>query len=113
MIQRQKELKGEKGDKGDRGEAGAPGQGEDRENTPKPGGGGGGGLLQGLLGVGSIVAASIFNPLAAIMGGNYGGMPTNQPRDRVRPPKTNLLETINPFASLVVCLAERKMRKKK
>ena len=69
MIARQQELKGEKGDKGDQGEAGAPGQGEDRKNTPKPGGGGGGGFLQGLLGVGSIAAASIFNPLAALIGG--------------------------------------------
>tara|TARA_B100000287_G_scaffold122198_1_gene114039 strand:+ start:146 stop:2452 length:2307 start_codon:yes stop_codon:yes gene_type:complete len=98
MIQRQKELKGEKGDKGDQGE---PGQGEDRKDTPNQGGGGFfSNIGQGIVGAGSIVAASIFNPLAAIMGGNYGGMPINQPRDRVRPPKTNLLETINPFARL-------------
>jgi len=101
MIQRQKELKGEKGDKGDQGAPGTPGQGENRKDTPNQGGGGFfSNIGQGIVGAGSIVAASIFNPLAAIMGGNYGGMPTNQPRDRVTPPKTNLLETINPFARL-------------
>ena len=98
MIQRQKELKGEKGDKGDQGVPGVPGGGENRKDTPKKGGGGG--LLGGLLGIGSIAAASIFNPLAALRGGNYGGMPINQPRDGVTPPKTNFLEAINPFARL-------------
>ena len=110
MIQRQKELKGEKGDKGDQGE---PGQGEDRKDTPKQGGGGFfSNIGQGIVGAGSIVAASIFNPLAAIMGGNYGGMPINQPRDRVRPPKTNLLETINPFARLGGMFGRKKDEKK-
>ena len=101
MIERQKQLKGEKGEKGDTGATGEPGQGEDRKDTPKQDGGGFfSNIGQGIIGAGSIVAASIFNPLAAIMGGNYGGMPINQPRDRVTPPKTNLLETINPFARL-------------
>ena len=101
MIERQKQLKGEKGEKGDTGATGEPGQGEDRKDTPKQDGGGFfSNIGQGIIGAGSIVAASIFNPLAAIMGGNYGGMPKNQPRDRVTPPKTNLLETINPFARL-------------
>ena len=98
MIQRQKELKGEKGDKGDQGE---PGRGEDRKDTPKQGGGGFfSSIGQGIVGAGSIIGATLLNPFAAMMGGNYGGMPINQPRDRVRPPKTNLLETINPFARL-------------
>ena len=110
MIQRQKELKGEKGDKGEQGETG---QGEDRKDTPKQGGGGFfSNIGQGIVGAGSIVAASIFNPLAAIMGGNYGGMPINQPRDRVRPPKTNLLETINPFARLGGMFGRKKDEKK-
>ena len=110
MIQRQKELKGEKGDKGDQGE---PGQGENRKDTPNQGGGGFfSNIGQGIVGAGSIVAASIFNPLAAIMGGNYGGMPINQPRDRVRPPKTNLLETINPFARLGGMFGRKKDEKK-
>ena len=66
MIQRQKELKGEKGDKGDQGE---PGQGEDRKDTPNQDKGGFfSNIGQGIVGAGSIVAASIFNPLAAIMG---------------------------------------------
>ena len=110
MIQRQKELKGEKGDKGDQGE---PGQGEDRKDTPNQDKGGFfSNIGQGIVGAGSIVAASIFNPLAAIMGGNYGGMPINQPRDRVRPPKTNLLETINPFARLGGMFGRKKDEKK-
>ena len=101
MIQRQKELKGEKGDKGDQGAPGKPGQGEDRKDTPKQGGGGFfSNIGQGIVGAGSIIGATLLNPFAAMMGGNYGGMPINQPRDRVRPPKTNLLETINPFARL-------------
>ena len=113
MIQRQKELKGEKGDKGDQGAPGTPGQGEDRKDTPNQGGGGFfSNIGQGIVGAGSIVAASIFNPLAAIMGGNYGGMPTNQPRDRVSPPKTNLLETINPFARLGGMFGRKKDEKK-
>ena len=113
MIQRQKELKGEKGDKGDQGAPGTPGQGEDRKDTPKQGGGGFfSNIGQGIIGAGSIVAASIFNPLAAIMGGNYGGMPTNQSRDRVTPPKTNLLETINPFARLGGMFGRKKDEKK-
>ena len=113
MIQRQKELKGEKGDKGDQGAPGTPGQGEDRKDTPKQGGGGFfSNIGQGIVGAGSIVAASIFNPLAAMMGGNYGGMPTNQPRDRVTPPKTNLLETINPFARLGGMFGRKKDEKK-
>ena len=113
MIQRQKELKGEKGDKGDQGAPGTPGQGEDRKDTPNQGGGGFfSNIGQGIVGAGSIVAASIFNPLAAIMGGNYGGMPINQPRDRVTPPKTNLLETINPFARLGGMFGRKKDEKK-
>ena len=113
MIQRQKELKGEKGDKGDQGAPGTPGQGENRKDTPNQGGGGFfSNIGQGIVGAGSIVAASIFNPLAAIMGGNYGGMPINQPRDRVRPPKTNLLETINPFARLGGMFGRKKDEKK-
>ena len=113
MIQRQKELKGEKGDKGDQGAPGTPGQGEDRKDTPNQGGGGFfSNIGQGIIGAGSIVAASIFNPLAAIMGGNYGGMPTNQSRDRVTPPKTNLLETINPFARLGGMFGRKKDEKK-
>ena len=112
MIARQQEQKGEKGDKGDQGEAGAPGQGEDRKNTPKPGGGGGGGFLQGLLGVGSIAAASIFNPLAALIGGNYGGMPVGQQRgeqrDGVTPSNNKVLETINPFARLAGMFSRKK-----
>ena len=113
MIQRQKELKGEKGDKGDQGAPGTSGRGEDRKDTPKQGGGGFfSNIGQGIIGAGSIVAASIFNPLAAIMGGNYGGMPTNQSRDRVTPPKTNLLETINPFARLGGMFGRKKDEKK-
>ena len=110
MIARQQELKGEKGDKGDQGEAGAPGQGEDRKNTPKPGGGGGGGFLQGLLGVGSIAAASIFNPLAALIGGNYGGMPVGQQRGEqgVTPSNNKVLETVNPFARLAGMFSRKK-----
>ena len=112
MIARQQELKGEKGDKGDQGEAGAPGQGEDRKNTPKPGGGGGGGFLQGLLGVGSIAAASIFNPLAALIGGNYGGMPVGQQRgeqrDGVTPSNNKVLESANPFARLAGMFSRKK-----
>ena len=113
MIQRQKELKGEKGDKGDQGAPGTSGQGEDRKDTPNQDKGGFfSNIGQGIVGAGSIVAASIFNPLAAIMGGNYGGMPINQPRDRVTPPKTNLLETINPFARLGGMFGRKKDEKK-
>ncbi len=113
MIQRQKELKGEKGDKGDQGAPGKPGQGEDRKDTPKQGGGGFfSSIGQGIVGAGSIIGATLLNPFAAMMGGNYGGMPINQPRDRVRPPKTNLLETINPFARLGGMFGRKKDEKK-
>ena len=106
MIERQKQLKGEKGEKGDTGATGETGQGEDRKDTPKQDRGGFfSNIGQGLVGVGSILASAIFNPLAFLKGGNYGGMPKNQPSSGVTPPDKGkvaggLLETINPFARL-------------